>query len=500
MSRSGGFETTEFRRSFSMETDRLLRRRLAWFVAVWGGLGLVGIAALIGLALLTQDDLVLKILFGAAGGWRRAVLPLGLLAWVVAYGTALFLVLIRREISDTVVVRLSLMLIVFDGVYGLSGRIGMVEWSGLWYFWLAHLVACLVFPWTARQALIPITVVLSLSFLSRFVGIESMGTGLNIFLTLMFFSAMMPAVLICGVRHSKRVQEATNRFLHQRYGVLRQELAYARRVHEGLFPQPKGDGAVRFSYKYEPMRQIGGDYLYANTRATGAGEVISAVLLDVTGHGIPAALTVNRLHGEIDLRFAERPDLGPGELLWVLNRYIGLTLAKHSIFATAVCLRVDSEAGTIRYASAGHPPAFIRGIDGTLRELDPTSFLLGVCSDTDFDPGERCEPFHEGDTLIAYTDGAIEARSATGKMFGINGLRRLLAEPGRTGPGGTGPVGNGPVGNGLGGWSERILAEVARHRGGLAPEDDTLAIEIHRAVGALTPLNPRPEPAAGVSP
>ena len=42
-----------------------------------------------------------------------------------------------------------------------------------------------------------------------------------------------------------------------------QELGYARRIHESLFPTPLKDGAVRLEYRYEPARQIGGDYLYA---------------------------------------------------------------------------------------------------------------------------------------------------------------------------------------------------------------------------------------------
>jgi serine phosphatase RsbU (regulator of sigma subunit) len=487
VSRSGAFETTEFRRSFSLETDQLLRRRLAWFASLWGGLGLLGFVAILLVSIWTTEDLLLKILFGSAGGWKRAVPPLGMLIWLGVYGTTLFFVLIRRNIPSELVLRISLLLIITDGLFSIAGRIGMVPGYNLSYFWLAHLIACMVFPWTVRQALIPIGVVLGGSFLSR-VTIEQGNAGGTVAGTIWMLAILSPGVILCGIRHTQRVQKATNRFLHQRYGMLRQELAYARQVHEALFPQPKADGLIRFSYRYEPMRQIGGDYLYTHTqKSPGGGEVISAVILDVTGHGIPAALTVNRLHGEIDLRFAEQPDLGPGELLRVLNRYIALTLAKHSIFATAVCFRIDSDAGTVRWASGGHPPAFIRGIDGTLRDLDPTSFVLGACQDRDFDPAERCTEFHEGDSLIAYTDGAIEARSIQGKMLKIDGLRQILCGP--PAPGSQG---------GLGTWSERILTEVTNHRGGLPPEDDTLAIEIFRAIRVGGPLPARADAHAGV--
>ena len=63
-------------------------------------------------------------------------------------------------------------------------------------------------------------------------------------------------------------------------------------------------------------------------------------------------------------------------------------------------------------------------------------------------------------------------------MFQIDGLRRLLASQM--------PIGT-PNG-GQGGWSERILEEVAAFRGGLPPDDDTLAIEVYRRIGAPEPV------------
>lgn len=483
MSRSGSYETTEFKRSFLLETDSLLRRRLGWFVALWGGLGILGFIAIAAYALWSREDVFWRVLLGGAPGWRKASPVAGLVLWFAAYGAALFLVLVKRDLPSRTVVRLSILLIVCDGAMCLLARIGDMPGMNLAYFWLAHLIACTVFPWTVRQALLPMAIILPLSFVSHMT-IEGGSVIPALLGTLWTGSVMSPAVILCGFRHSQRLQRSSNRFLSQRYGMLRQELAYARQLHESLFPAPKIDGPVRFSYRYEPMRQIGGDYLYANTVRSPDGEVVSVVLLDVTGHGIPAALTVNRLHGEIDLRFAEQPDIGPGELLRLLNRYVELTLSKHSIFATAVCFRIDSANGKLTYASGGHPPAFIRGIDGTLRDLDPTSFVLGACSDRDFDPGERVVEFHEGDSLIAYTDGAIEARSIQGSMLRIEGLRRILSAP----------LPPGTPGGGLGTWAERVLSEVSHYRGGLPPEDDTLAIEIYRAIGVPSRPGPKSAP------
>ncbi|MCA9277110.1 MAG: SpoIIE family protein phosphatase [Phycisphaerales bacterium] len=465
---TASFETTEFRRTFRQETDDLLRTRLIWFISIWGGLGFVLTTIMI--IMLVQGVDLSKIM---QNGGQKAFFILTTIIWFGAYLGSLLLVLSKRVESQTII-RITMGLVMLDGVQGIGTRVmDMASGPSLAGFVLAHFIACCLFPWTVKQAIIPVISILAASMFSAIV-IESHSVVPTIITTLVYAAFMTPGVFITGVKHSQRVQKATNKFLNQRYGMLRQELAYARQVHEALFPAPIASGELCYSYRYEPMRQIGGDYLY--TKQSEDRTKLSVVIVDVTGHGIPAALTVNRLHGEIDIAFAEDPDITPGQMLERLNRYVHLTLAKHSIYATAVCIRVNHDTGKVEYASGGHPPAFIRGIDGSLNDLDPTTFVLGACSEQDFESGQIEIDFAPGDSLIAYTDGAIEARSLEGKMFQIDGLRRLLASPAMPG------VSNA----GQGQWAEKILEEVAAFRGGLPPEDDTLAIEIYRPISPNT--------------
>lgn len=471
---TASFETTEFRRSFRQETDDLLRQRVLWFVSIWGGLNLILLT--VAIVFLLQGVTFNNAL---SNGGQKAFFFLTSVAWVGAYVGALLLVLVRKVSSD-LVIRITIGLVMVDGALGLGTRLmDMDTGPALVWFLIAHFIACCLFPWTIKQAMIPIVSVAAASLLSH-VAFEGDSVSKSIVLTLFLLLFAVPAVVITGVKHSQRVQRATNKFLNQRYGMLRQELAYARQVHEALFPAPHAVGDIRYAYQYEPMRQIGGDYLYTKMLEPDGprGARLSLVIVDVTGHGIPAALTVNRLHGEIDISFAEDPDISPGEMLCKLNKYVHLTLAKHSIYATAVCMRVDLDRGVVEYASGGHPPAFVRGIDGSLRDLEPTTFVLGACAEADFDAGQIEVEFTPGDSIIAYTDGAIEARSMQGKMLQIDGLRRILAAS---------PAMPGVAQGGQGEWSQKILSEVAAFRGGLPPEDDTLVIEIYRPLSIDDP-------------
>jgi serine phosphatase RsbU (regulator of sigma subunit) len=327
-----------------------------------------------------------------------------------------------------------------------------------------HVFACLFLPLTPVEAIKPLVpLLLVFAGFAAFAGDDGVPERIVAIAGAPLIGA--PGCLICWWRNSRFRDRFFMRQLRGRYAELRHELMSARQIHESLFPRPCADGPVRFDYIYEPMRQIGGDYLYACfTPGPAGGRVLNVALLDVTGHGIPAALTVNRLHGELERIFAERPDTGPGELLTLLNRYVHLTLATHSVYVTALCLRVDPARDVLEYASGGHPPAYLRAVDGTIERLDSTALVLGACAGPDFHADARRVRFGAGDALVAYTDGATEARDAAGRYLGIEGIQRVLAAS--PPPGGTG-------------WPERVARAVDAHRHGPIA-DDTLVIEIRR--------------------
>lgn len=499
--------TGEFRHVFVAETDRLLRRRLVLFASIWMSLtiaiflvvGGIGLAAALNMEEGGEPVGLLSALAAMGskvyGSGPQFAVAFGLtLLWLGYYGATIYIG-VRKRPSTRTIVRLSISLILLDGLFAIATRAAGVPNGSIAPFLLSHFVACCLFPWRPGQAVLPIVMVLPVSIGSAIL-IEGDRPIPTLIGSAIIAALMLPAVGICWWRHNSRLVKSSNRFLRERYGAMRQELAYARQVHEALFPGTEGEGSIRLSYEYEPMRQIGGDYIHASTSPTdnGRDERLSVVLLDVTGHGIPAALTVNRLHGEIDLRFAEDPDIAPGELLRRLNRYVHLTLSNHSIFVTALCLRADPERGVLEYASGGHPPAFLRSVDGTIHDLDSTAFVLGACSDEDFEPVEVAVDFKPGDSVIAYTDGATEARDPEGKMLRIAGLRGIIADDGAT----TG----GPIGQG--GWPERMLGIVASHRKA-PPEDDTLIVELYRPLGGGQPASAsvraqQPEPAGAAAP
>jgi serine phosphatase RsbU (regulator of sigma subunit) len=92
----------------------------------------------------------------------------------------------------------------------------------------------------------------------------------------------------------------------------------------------------------------------------------------------------------------------------------------HGGFATALALRLDA-SGKCTIACAGHLPPIVND-----RELElPGTLPLGIAAEASYEETEL--QLNPADRLALYTDGLLEARSATGELYGFDRLRTLFA-------------------------------------------------------------------------
>lgn len=302
---------------------------------------------------------------------------------------------------------------------------------------LWHFSACLFLPWTARESLRPMIPLLVAWAVFRIVsgGAEGLvvvetgvapGLGSSLGYAALEILAsplvLVPGMLVCWIRQWWLRRRFGREFAGRQLRSLRQEIKQARRIHDSLFPQPFDADGVRFDYAFVPARDLGGDFLHLLRREDGA---IFLTFLDVTGHGLSAAMTVNRLHGEIERLHAERPDISPGEMLAGLNRYVHLTLMRHSILATGVAVLLDPATGRATLSNAGHPPVLLRAADGRIRQCEANDPLLGAQPAAEFHGGEHRLDLASGEVILLYTDGAFEARDQRGRELGLDGFAKL---------------------------------------------------------------------------
>lgn len=202
--------------------------------------------------------------------------------------------------------------------------------------------------------------------------------------------------------------------------LLEQDLALAARIQQSFLPQasPEVPG-YDIGYDYSPALWVGGDYL--DLFDLGGGGLAIAVG-DVSGKGISAALYMAGARSE--LRQAARDAREPQDLVRSLNRSLYASTGE-SMFLTLLLLALEPESGQVRVVSAGHPAALVRRADGALSTFPSKSNLpLGVAPD--LAPTQEVFHLHPGDSVLALTDGVMDAESPAGERLGLEGVRDLF--------------------------------------------------------------------------
>jgi PAS domain S-box-containing protein len=174
---------------------------------------------------------------------------------------------------------------------------------------------------------------------------------------------------------------------------------------------------------------IGGDYY--DLFRTGADRWW-VVLGDVCGKGPEAAALAGAVRYSLRAIATETDD--PTTVLRRLNEVLHAedwsprftTMALATFRASAETER-DGEL-TLSVVSGGHPPAFVRRADGSVEVVTCQGTLLGLLPELHLETVEVT--LGKGDTVLFYTDGATEARLATGEEVGQSRLADLLAREG----------------------------------------------------------------------
>ena len=184
------------------------------------------------------------------------------------------------------------------------------------------------------------------------------------------------------------------------------ELEAARTVQQVLIPAelPPVQGFA-ISSVYKPAGQVGGDFFQIIPTANGG---VLVVVGDVSGKGMPAAMTVSLLVGT--MRTLAHFTQSPGEMLAAMNQ----RMLARSVggFTTCLALRFDSDGG-ITIANAGHLAPY-RG-----HEELPLENGLPLGLDAKAIYVESSFQLAVGDQLTLLTDGVVEARSKVGELFGF---------------------------------------------------------------------------------
>lgn len=194
------------------------------------------------------------------------------------------------------------------------------------------------------------------------------------------------------------------------------ELEIAKNIQRALLPKqlPVLPG-LGLAAHCESARQVGGDFY---TVIHQDGNCVLAIIADVMGKGIPAAMFAaifrSALRATTELN-------SPRAIMTRINTMLFDELSDVGMFITAEVLKINMTERTLSAATAGHCPVLIMSPGQTsLTTVAPDGLPLGILPNTTFE--EATLPFPAGSRVLLYTDGVTDAQNATNDFFGQNRL------------------------------------------------------------------------------
>ena len=215
---------------------------------------------------------------------------------------------------------------------------------------------------------------------------------------------------------------------------MRQDLEAAARVQRTLLPGklPKKQG-VQFAWRSRPCDELGGDSLNIFTIDD---HHIGIFILDVSGHGVPAALLAVTVTHTLSFNVhqfsvltdpSEDPSgysiIDPARVAKRLNRLYPMDPKTLHYFVILYGI-LNTEINRFRFVSAGMPGPIL------LQRGEPTEIQdfpcvpIGLLEDSTYE--EQVIDLKAGDRLFLHSDGIYEERDPSGEQFGRERMRTAI--------------------------------------------------------------------------
>jgi len=201
-----------------------------------------------------------------------------------------------------------------------------------------------------------------------------------------------------------------------------QELALAGRVQASFLPNELPDiSGWQLAVTLNPARETSGDFYDINLLPNGE---LGILVADVVGKGVGAALYM-ALTWSLMRTYATEHPTQPELVCEAVNRRI-LRDTQTDMFVTAFYGVLNPAIGTLIYCNAGQNPPFLISANKSeeAQRLSATGKPLGMFEGETWEKGVVL--FASGDTLVAYTDGIIEAQNHRDELFGNDRLLRCV--------------------------------------------------------------------------
>jgi len=207
--------------------------------------------------------------------------------------------------------------------------------------------------------------------------------------------------------------------------VMKRDLEIAKGIQSWLLPgAPLQIPGYGLAYATRPANTVAGDYYDVILRPGETRDLdrVLFVVADVAGKSIPAAMLMATFQASLRTLAASRTPLT--EMAAELNRYACSNSQGGARFTTAFLAELNPVTGEFAYVNAGHNVPILRRSSGAVYRPEAGGIPIGVLPGANYDMGTA--QLGNGDWLVIFTDGVVEALNAKGEEYGESELIRVI--------------------------------------------------------------------------
>jgi phosphoserine phosphatase RsbU/P len=207
--------------------------------------------------------------------------------------------------------------------------------------------------------------------------------------------------------------------------VMKRDLEIAKDIQAWLLPgAPLQIPGYQIAYATRPANTVAGDYYDVILRPgpEPSADRVLFVVADVAGKSIPAAMVMATF--QASLRTLSTSGVTLQEMVAGVNRYSCSNSQGGVRFTTAFFAELDPVTGNLAYVNAGHNVPILRKRSGVVERLETGGIPIGIFAESHYEIGTT--GLENGDWLVIFTDGIVEAENAKQQEYGEPELIRLV--------------------------------------------------------------------------